>query len=99
MPQNTYVTSINGLTGDPSYEIDRFDHNGEPVYGIAPHRHHALVLDSSDIHLSGSTGPTSGQTLPTIASTMRPLILEQMGESDDYLMRLGAGIPFSASGG
>ena len=52
-----------------------------------------VVIDAGYIRESGSSGSTIPQQIQGLASSMRPLILEKIG-TDDYIMKLGAGIPY-----
>jgi len=95
---NTYVTSVNGKTGDLPSELDRMVNagNGEynPLFGPVPHRHRSILLDADDFPVEGTGGDSIADGIQEIAGTVRPLILEQIEDSNEYIMCLGAGIPY-----
>lgn len=96
---NTYVTSVNGQTGDRPYEMDRLELDNEtgdynPIFGQVHHHHGNVWLDANNFYVSGPGGRTIPQEIQSVASTMRPLILERIDETDDYVMHVEAGIPY-----
>lgn len=98
MPEtNTYVISVNGDTGNVPFlkPADHFTNNYNEELGVpVPVMQKAVYLDAGDIKREGTTGNSITQELQLVASTMRPLILEQIGDSEDFIMHLGEGISF-----
>ena len=99
MPNNTYVTSVNGITGDLPYELDRVEGTQESgdydqIFTQVPHRHGVVRIDAENIKVNGTSGDDISQKLQTIAGSMRPLIMEQIDEGNDYVMHVEAGIPY-----
>lgn len=99
---NTYVKSVNGKTGTQPYELDYMDPAGGTSDYIAqtspsspPMR--VLFLDANDFHVSGQSGNTIPQEIQKVASTMRPMLLEQINGSDDYTMHVESGVPYVPS--
>ena len=95
----TYVTSVNGKTGDLPWELDYVtdpegdgDYNQE--FGPVTHQHRNLKLDANDFRVNGISGNTIPQGIQGLASTMRPLLLEQIEGTDDYVMLVESGIPY-----
>lgn len=96
---NTYVTSVNGKRGEPGGDLGSMslipDGSGDyELVGPSDSRHNVLWLDANDFRVNGTSGNTIPQGIQGLASTMRPLLLEKIGDSDDYVMQVQAGIPW-----
>lgn len=95
-----YVTKVNGKIGTIPYELDYMnpvevgsnDYIAMASPSSPPMR--VIFLDAGDFRVNGSTGNTIPQRIQGIANSMRPLIMEQVEESDNFVMHVGAGIPY-----
>lgn len=64
--------------------------NGYP--GSRPFMPSGVALDGIDIRVQGSSGNTILQKIQQLARDVRPLYVEQIDETDDYLISLPNGI-------
>ena len=90
---NTYVTSVNGKTGDLPYELDYVqdpEGNGDydPVFGQVTHKHRNLWLDAGDFKVDGTGGDTISKRLQDVSQTIEPLEVERIGTSEDYTLEI-----------
>lgn len=61
-------------------------------YGYLDNR---VEIDSTNIKIEGTTGNNIVQQMQSIASTMRPMIVEKIDQTEsDYVIKVGAGIPY-----
>ena len=94
---STYVMSVNGLTGNDYYELDGVeaiqDSDGDYKAIAKPSRsrNKHVIVDANDIRVTGSTGRTISQRFTQLESQIRPLLMEQIKGTDDYVMSLPNG--------
>lgn len=98
--QKKYVTSINGKTGTIPYELDYMDPveigSSDYIAQTSPSSPpmKVIFLDAGDCKVNGSTGNTIPQSIQGLASSMRPMLLEQIDDSNDFVMHVESGIPY-----
>ena len=97
----TYVKSVNGMTGEDRYEFDKVQQlpgstNDYAGFIRKSHsRNKDVVIDSGDIHISGSTGDTIRQKCSQIASGIQMLTMESTGTQNDYRLLIQSGYPLA----
>ena len=95
---NTYVSSVNGLTGDDFFEpigtLDT-DQETDKVLNFTPahSRNKHVRIDSQDIKVTGETGDNIKQKCDSIASGMQRLLINETETEGDYVLQIQYGYP------
>ena len=95
---NTYVTSVNGLTGDDFYELIGTldtDQASDKIMNFTPahSRNKHVRIDSQDIKVTGETGDSIKQKCDSIAGGMQRLLLSETETEGDYVLQIQYGYP------
>ncbi len=96
---STFVASVNGLTGTIPFNMEYVQQEGNShdymiITGPTTPPMRVLTIDATDIPVTGTSGQNIQQNIRNMASTVRPMIMEQIDDTDDYIAHLGAGIPY-----